>query len=70
MNAPLARLVRLLMLVLTLGLAAAQPASAQDSGGPSLLRDSETELLFKDISRPLIKAAGTRSQQRRGRPAQ
>ncbi|HET9814009.1 MAG TPA: M48 family metalloprotease [Sphingomicrobium sp.] len=37
-----------------------QPALAQDEGGsgPSVLRDSETELLFKDVSRPLIKAAG------------
>ncbi len=58
MNAPLARFVRLMMLIVMLGVAAAPPAAAQDSGGPALLRDSETELLFKDISRPLIKAAG------------
>jgi len=37
-----------------------QPAAAQDSesAGPSILRDTETELLFKDITRPLINAAG------------
>ncbi|MEO7635380.1 MAG: M48 family metalloprotease [Sphingomicrobium sp.] len=34
---------------------AARPAAAEDG---QLLRDSETELLFKDISRPLIQAAG------------
>jgi predicted Zn-dependent protease len=47
------RLARMLMLGLALFLASAQPAAAQ-----SLLRDSETELLFKDISTPLIQAAG------------
>jgi predicted Zn-dependent protease len=41
------------MLALLLAFAAAQPAAAQ-----SVLRDSETELLFKDISRPLVQAAG------------
>ena len=60
MNAPLARLMRLLMLALMLSLAAVRPAFAQEdsSGGPSVLRDSETELLFRDVSRPLIKAGG------------
>ena len=53
MHAPLLRLVRLLMAALVLGLALVQPASAQ-----SILRDSETEVLFKDISKPLIEAAG------------
>ncbi|HET7708866.1 MAG TPA: M48 family metalloprotease [Sphingomicrobium sp.] len=53
MHAPLFRLVRLFMAALALGLAVAQPASAQ-----SILRDSETEQLFKDVSRPLIAAAG------------
>lgn len=46
------RLVRLMMATLLLWLSAA-PAAAQ-----SILRDSETELLFADISRPLIEAAG------------
>jgi predicted Zn-dependent protease len=60
MKSPLARLVRLLMLVLTFSIAAARPALAQDDedAGPSVLRDSETELLFKDIARPMAKAAG------------
>jgi predicted Zn-dependent protease len=46
-------IVRLMMLALVLAFAAAQPASAQ-----SILRDSETEALFHDISKPLIEAAG------------
>jgi predicted Zn-dependent protease len=53
MTVRLSRLARLLMLGLALVFAAAQPAVAQ-----SILRDSETELLFKDISDPLIEAAG------------
>jgi predicted Zn-dependent protease len=51
MTSPLARLARLFMVALLLGLAA--PATAQ-----SILRDSETELLFSDLSKPLIEAAG------------
>jgi predicted Zn-dependent protease len=62
MNLPVARVVRLLMLALTLVVSASQPVVAQDSdssgGRPSILRDSETELLFKDITRPMINAAG------------
>ena len=53
MTARLSRLVRLLMVGLVLFFAAARPAAAQ-----SLLRDSETELLFKQVSDPLIEAAG------------
>ena len=55
MNSPspsISRLARLLMLVLLLTVAAARPAAAQTA-----LRDSETELLFRDISKPLIAAA-------------
>jgi predicted Zn-dependent protease len=48
----------MLMLALLLAMAAWQPAAAQQDSGPSILRDSETELLFKDISRPLVEAAG------------
>jgi predicted Zn-dependent protease len=48
-----ARLMRMVMLGLVLAFSALQPASAQ-----SILRDSETELLFRDMSRPLIQAAG------------
>jgi predicted Zn-dependent protease len=59
MNSPLARLARLVMLVVMLSMAAVRPAYAQrDDGGPSVLRDTETERLFKDMSRPLIVAAG------------
>ncbi len=46
------RFVRFSMLALALGIAVAPPAAAQ-----SVLRDSETELLFRDMSRPLIEAA-------------
>ena len=50
-------LARLLML-LALSLAVmARPAMAQ-----SLLRDAETEALFRDLARPLIEAAGLRPQ--------
>src|SRR3982751_4259858 len=60
MNSPVARFVRLLMLALMLAISAWQPAAAQESdsdAGPSILRDSETELLFRDATRPLIDAA-------------
>jgi predicted Zn-dependent protease len=59
MNSPVSRFVRLLMVALMLAMASWQPAVAQDEGGggPSVLRDTETELLFKDIARPLVKAA-------------
>jgi predicted Zn-dependent protease len=49
----MSRCLRLAMAALLLAFAAVQPAAAQ-----SILRDSETELLFKDISRPLAQAAG------------
>ena len=49
----LSRLMRLFMIALVLAFAAARPAAAQ-----SVLRDSETELLFRDISKPLVIAAG------------
>ena len=57
MNSPLSRFVRTFMLALMLAISAWQPAAAQDSQ-PSILRDSETELLFRDASRPMIEAAG------------
>jgi predicted Zn-dependent protease len=57
MKQPLARFVRLLMMALILATVAVRPAYAQrEDSGPSVLRDSETELLFKDVARPLIKA--------------
>jgi predicted Zn-dependent protease len=46
------RLARSFMLALALVFAVARPAAAQ-----SVLRDSETELLFRDMSKPLIEAA-------------
>jgi predicted Zn-dependent protease len=49
----MARPIRLFMVGILLFFAAARPAMAQ-----SILRDSETELLFNDMSRPLIEAAG------------
>jgi predicted Zn-dependent protease len=58
MNSPVARLARLFMMAVLLALATVQPALAQDDSGPSVLRDTETELLFKDMSRPLIVAGG------------
>ena len=58
MKSPLARFARLLMLALLLTSALAAGCRAAGRRGPSVLRDTETELLFKDMSRPLIKAAG------------
>ena len=56
----LSRLTRMLMLALALTLGFAPPAAAQDEDGGrvSILRDSEAELLFRDMSKPLISAAG------------
>jgi predicted Zn-dependent protease len=48
------RLIRFLMVGILLFFAAAQPALAEQE----ILRDSETELLFRQISTPLIEAAG------------
>ena len=45
--------VRLLMILAASFAAMARPAAAQ-----SILRDAETEQLLRDISRPLIEAAG------------
>ena len=58
MSSPLSRLVRMVMLALMLGLATARPAAAQsDRGGPSILRDTETEVLFNQVAKPLVEAA-------------
>ncbi len=56
MRFALARAVRLLMLAILLGLSLAPPATAAGDG--QILRDSETELLFRDMARPLILAGG------------
>ena len=50
-------LSRLLMLAVLAFATVAQPAMAQ-----SILRDAETETLLRDISRPLIEAAGLRPE--------
>jgi predicted Zn-dependent protease len=50
-------LAKFLMLVALTFAAVAQPAAAQ-----SILRDAETEALFRDISRPIIAAAGLRPE--------
>lgn len=58
MSSPLSRLVRMVMLALMLGLATARPAAAQsEGGGPSVLRDTETEVLFAHVAKPLVEAA-------------
>jgi predicted Zn-dependent protease len=49
----MSRMLRLALMALVLAFAMVRPAFAQ-----SMLRDSETELLFRDISKPLIEAAG------------
>ena len=56
MSRPLSRLVRMMMLALILGLATARPATAQEQG-PSILRDTETEVLFSHVAKPLVEAA-------------
>ena len=56
---------RLMLLMLASQRPARRPALAQ-----SVLRDSETELLFKDMSRAADRGGGARSEQRPGRPAQ
>ena len=59
MKSQVSRFARLLMLALTLAFAGWQPAAAQgDDSGPQVLRDTETELLFKQMSEPLIRAGG------------
>lgn len=57
MTSALSRLTRLFMIALVLTLSVARPAVAADEN-LSVLRDAETELLFRDLSRPLIQAAG------------
>ena len=58
MASTLSRVTRLLMIALVLALSVARPAAAADDDESlSILRDAETELLFRDVSRPLIRAA-------------
>jgi predicted Zn-dependent protease len=59
MKSALSRAMRALMLALVLTLSFSQTAvAASDDSGPAILRDTETELMFRDMSLPLIKAAG------------
>ncbi len=59
MTDALSRLMRLFMMALLLAMSSAQPALASDSdSGPSILRDTEAEQMFRDMSLPLIKAGG------------
>lgn len=58
MTSALSRLTRILMMALVLALSLVQPAAAADDSQPSVLRDTETEAMFRDLSLPLIKAAG------------
>lgn len=60
-RSPVSRVVRLLMLALVLVFAGWQPAAAQDAqdgSGPQILRDTEAELMFREMSVPLIQAGG------------
>jgi predicted Zn-dependent protease len=56
MNSPVSRCLRLFMAALLLAISGITPAYAQQDQGPQVLRDTETEALFKDMSRPLIVA--------------
>jgi len=60
MKSTLARFMRLFMMALILATVTVEPALAQQQqdAGPSVLRDTETELMFNAMSRPLILAAG------------
>lgn len=58
MKSPVSRFARMVMLALTLAFAGWQPAAAQQEPGPQILRDTETEAMFKEMSVPLIKAGG------------
>lgn len=58
MKSPVSRFARMFMLALTLAFAGWQPAIAQQDSGPQILRDTETEAMFREMSLPLIKAGG------------
>ena len=53
MRRSMMRAIGYVLVALTLSLAAVRPALAQ-----SILRDSETELLFRDMSEPIVRASG------------
>jgi predicted Zn-dependent protease len=56
MKLPVSRFARMFMLALTLAFAGWQPVAAQDDSGPQILRDTEAEAMFREMSVPLIKA--------------
>ncbi len=56
MTSALSRLTRLFLMALLLTLSVARPAVAAEVQ-PSALRDAEMEMLFRDMSAPLIRAA-------------
>ncbi|HEX3423809.1 MAG TPA: M48 family metalloprotease [Sphingomicrobium sp.] len=58
MKSAVSRFARMFMLALTLAFAGWQPAAAQQDSEPQVLRDTETEAMFRDMSLPLIKAGG------------
>jgi predicted Zn-dependent protease len=59
MKPAISRLLRLFMIALVLAATSWQPAFADDEdSGPQILRDTETEAMFKDMARPLIVAGG------------
>ena len=60
MKSTLARFARLFMMALILATATVSPRSPQPDAGPSVLRDTETELLFKQMTLPLILAGRPR----------
>src|SRR5713226_874142 len=45
-----------------LALAPLSPAVAQENRGPPTLRDSETEQLLRDYTRPILRVAGLEKQ--------
>ncbi|MFP5328608.1 MAG: M48 family metalloprotease [Alphaproteobacteria bacterium] len=58
MTDALSRLARMLMIALILATSLVRPAAAaEEETAPSILRDAETELLFREVSAPLIRAA-------------
>jgi predicted Zn-dependent protease len=56
MKSTVSRFARMFMLALTLAFAGWQPVAAQEDAGPQVLRDTETEAMFREMSVPLIKA--------------
>ena len=59
MTSPITRIARLFMLALILATpAGSRPPRRTTAPGPQVLRDTETELLFHDMSVPLIQAGG------------